>query len=226
MVHPGFGPIWGTPEDSCPRDPEKSGWMIPLEQHVLECGAMVLLGAWAMRHSSAKYLAQLRGMKMVVPASHRSWTQRLIDILLCFCLIASLALIVYHKYQGHKMAFLLQPCHVLHAFLIVIFFLPRGSGNGALCFSLYLHLLWAPLCGLIAADLTCYKQWMELQNWAAQHLMLLCIPLFFIASGRFPLYSGRNFFMLGFSMILIFHFGVLAPVSLITACNLNYMTCP
>lgn len=186
---------------------------------------MVTFG-FLFRYSYASFRSQLAAMRMVVPPSVRTRCHRLVDVVLFVTLAMSLSLIVYHKYQGHKIAFLLQPCHVLHMFLLVLFFCPRGSGTGALLFSLYLHLLWAPLLGLVAADLDVYDQRFELANWAFQHVMLLFVPLVWIATGKFPLYTGRSFFLLAHSTLTIFHFSVLLPVATITSVNLNYILCP
>jgi len=229
---PGFGPIFGNVlYDVCQPDSEKAAWLVPPHHHAIESSLVGCLTLWLLVkncRSFHKHHTHTHSPTVLdqVSAQTRSILTKVVDAVLFLVMVASLLLICYHKYQANKLVFLLQPCHVLHIMLLVILCCSRASRLGALLFNLYLHLLWGPFLGLVAADLDCYTQRFELFNWGFQHSMLLVIPIYFIATRRFPLYTGRSFFILSYCILVLFHYGVLVPVSILSSANLNYVTCP
>jgi len=153
---------------------------------------------------------------------------RFVDALCLFLLTLSAATICFHKYHGQKMAFLFQPCHVLHAFLIYTMTLPRGSKKGAICLGIYLCNLSAPFLGTVAVDLSCYTQRFEALNWGVQHISMMLVPLWLVASQRFgprPL-GGLALFGTAFTAQCILHFPFLVIFSVLSSSNLNYVLCP
>jgi len=118
--------------------------------------------------------------------------------------------IARHKFHGAKMAYLLQPCHVLPLLLLFIVQLPRGSPLGAVLLSVYLHSLSGPLLGTVGVDLSCYTQLLEAVNWGVQHVSLLVVPLHLLASrfgGRN--HSGLAVCTLSFAAMVLFRFAAL-----------------
>ena len=153
---------------------------------------------------------------------------RLVDSLCVVLLAVSLGTILYHKWRGNKLAYLLQPCHVSHLLLLCIMLAPRESSWGGVAFGSYSHLLIGPLLGMVGVDLECYPQPFEALNWGVQHALLLLVPLHLVLSRRFAVarYSGPAFFAASFFVMCLFHYAVLVPVSLLSGTNLNYMLCP
>lgn len=108
-----------------------------------------------------------------------------------------------------KVGFLLQPCHVCHVLLILTLALPRGPGAGALCFNYYIHWLFSPFLGLVAAELDCYQQRFELANWFVQHALLMVAPVVLVRSRRHPTATGARFFFHAFALAVLYHFAIL-----------------
>ena len=228
--------------DKCPADSEFGAWFLTPQQHLLEFLSINLAFAYlaylayhlyapstshAVHRKQTKQptaAGQQRKATATEPPSTATW---LLNHTLVFLLSLSYALMVIHKYREERLWFLLQPCHVLHLLLMRIIMLPPSSTTAIFCFNLYLHLLFSPFLGLVAADLTCYNQPYELANWCLQHLLLLAIPLLFLLPpSRYPLVTGRAFFLLCFSIEVLYHSLLLYPVALITGFNLNYVLCP
>ena len=230
--------------DRCPADSEFGAWFLTPQQHLIEFvainGAFAYLAYLAYQlyyaPSSASPAVQRKPTKQPTeagqqrralvsePPSTASW---LLNHVLVFLLSLSYAMMVIHKSREDRLWFLLQPCHVLHLLLLRIITMPPSSTTAIFLFNLYLHLLFSPFLGLVAADLTCYTQPYELANWCLQHLLLLAIPLLFLLPpSRFPLVTGRAFFFLCFSIEVLYHSLLLYPAALLTGYNLNYVLCP
>ncbi len=152
----------------------------------------------------------------------RSWW----DLALLVVAIPSIALIVAHKASRSRMWFLFQPCHVLHCLLIGLLLLPPGENIGMLMFNHYIHWLFGPFMGLVAADLACYTQAYELENWFIQHVLLLAAPMILVATRKYPLISTKRFFFHSVTVMTVYHYLVLEFVSLYSMMNLNFMMCP
>lgn len=161
-------------------------------------------------------------------ATHPSALVRVLDVLLGGLLLLSACTVLVHKWNASKLPFLLQPCHLLHAFMLYLLSLPRGSDKGAVLLSVYLHLLCAPFLGTVAVDMSCYKQRFEALNWGVQHGMLLFMPFYLLATRRFGsrVHSGAAIFGTSFSVFVMLHWLVFVPVSALTGANINYTICP
>ena len=228
--------------DKCPDDPEIGGWFLSPQQHLIEFLAINTAFACLAYYTYKQYAAdsthavhrkqtkqptaggQQRRAAVSGPPSTATW---LLNHTLVFLLALSYSLMVIHKYRINRLWYLLQPCHVLHLVLIRIIMLPPSSTVAIFGFNVYLHLLFSPFLGLVAADTTCYHQPYEWANWCLQHSLLLAIPLLFLLPpSRFPLVTGRAFFLLCFSIEVLYHSLLLYPVALATSFNLNYVLCP
>ena len=224
----------------CPEDPELGAWFLSPQQHLME---------FFVTNAAFLYLAYLAYHMYTSSPSHSLLTHRvkaptrqgqqrlhsfsssiptpLLSHLQVFLLALSYSLLFIHKWREDRLWFLLQPCHVLHLLLMYITTLPPSTPRAIFLFNLYLHLLFSPLLGLVAADLSCYTQHLELFNWGLQHVLLLLIPLFSLwPPSRYPLLTGLPFFLLCFSIEVLFHSAVLTPAALWTGYNLNYVLCP
>ena len=228
--------------DKCPTDPEIGAWFLSPQQHLLELlsvnSAFAYLAylTYHLYASNSSPTVHRKQTKQPTPAGQQrraavseppSTGTWLLNHTLVFLLSLSYAMMVIHKWREDRLWFLLQPCHVLHLLLVRIIMLPPSSTAAIFLFNVYLHLLFSPFLGLVAADLTCYNQPFELANWCLQHLLLLAIPLLFmLPPSRFPLVTGKAFFLLCFSIEVLYHSLLLYPAALLTSYNLNYVLCP
>ena len=228
--------------DKCPDDPEIGGWFLSPQQHLIEFLSINIAFAYVayltfhLYASNSTHIVDRKQTRQPTPSGRQrhaaaseplSTATWLLNHVLVFLLALSYSLMVIHKYRIDRLWYLLQPCHVLHLLLIRLIMLPPSSTVAIFSFNLYLHLLFSPFLGLVAADTTCYHQPYELANWCLQHLLLLAIPLLFmLPPSRFPLITGRAFFFLCFSIEVLYHSLILYPVALLTSYNLNYVLCP
>lgn len=162
--------------DTCPDNSEFGGWAIPLDHHIAEFVVVNLFGAWAFWWSLRKL--SLRKTWKSINRGTRSKLQRA-DYIILASLVASYALMFWHKYNDNQLWFLLQPCHCLHIMLMITIVIGNGF-VGTILFNIFLHLMFSAFLGLVAADLTCYEQPLELENWFIQHVLLNVLPLFYI----------------------------------------------
>jgi len=79
---------------------------------------------------------------------------------------------------------------------------------------------------MVAADLSCYTQFLELQNWFVQHALLLCVPMYLLYLERYPIIAGRTIFLFSYALEFAAHAVVFIPVSLAVGFNINYTICP
>ena len=222
----------------CPADPELGAWFLTPEQHVVElllanlsflCVAYFTYQLYTStpHHSLARQpkktppTSQAQQRLAQSPPSPTLWSYAQV-----FLLAFSYTLLLIHKWREDRLWFLLQPCHVLHLLLLYTTTLPPTSTRAIFLFNLYLHLLFSPFLGLVAADLSCYTQPLELFNWGLQHVLLLLLPLVaLLPPASFPLMTGVPFFLLSFSIEVLFHSAILTPAALATGYNLNYVLC-
>ena len=230
----------------CPADPELGAWFLSPTQHLVEmlvassASAYVAYIGYSMYKSSSlsQHSRQLQQQPQSAQAEQRlrhtasapslsPTSSSLYTHVLVFLLSLSWAILFIHKSRIDRLWFLLQPCHVLHLLLIYTVTLPPSSPRAIFLFNLYLHLLFSPFLGLVAADLSCYKQPLELANWCAQHALLLLTPLIaLLPPASYPLLTGTPFFLLCFSLEVLYHALVLSPLALYSTFNLNYVLCP
>lgn len=224
------------PVGKCPADSEDGAWFLPPSQHLLEGSIFIVLCLVTLVVSGRKFHRQLRAEEREAVAAGVAVRKpdpptklvRFFDVLFTSILFISACTVVYHKWHGiNKLPYLLQPCHLLHAFLLYILTLPRGSSQGAVLLSIFLHELSAPFLGTVAVDLSCYKQRFEALNWGVQHGMLLLVPLHLLATRRFGnrVHGGPALFCFSFAAMTLLHYLVLVPASVVTGTNLNYVLC-
>jgi len=208
--------------DTCSaEDCELAGWFLTPNHHLME-GLLtnLLLILMVIRTWPPK------GVKPSQWWPRNDGKRTPLDWFLLIATICSLSMVVYHKSQEGRLWFLLQPCHTLQALMIVTMMLGSQSRLAVLLFNLYLNMFFSPFLGMVAADLSVYSQWMELESWAVQHALLCLLPFFFIATRRFPVINSGRFMVFAFTLEMFFHFGVLLPLSIFSGFNLNYMMCP
>ena len=221
----------------CPDDPEFGAWSLTPEQHVVEFLlanlSFLTLAYFAYHlytstphHSLARQPTSSPTTQAQQRHSHASTPHTAWSYVQVFLLTLSYTLLVIHKYRSDRLWFLLQPCHVLHLLLLYLTTLPPASTTAMFLFNLYLHLLFSPFLGLVAADTSCYQQPLEYFNWGLQHVLLLLLPLIsLLPPSSYPLLTGTPFFLLAFSIEVLYHSAILTPAALATGFNLNYVLC-
>ena len=231
----------------CSDDPELGGWFLSPTQHLVEiivassASAYVAYTAYSMYQTSS-LSQQSRQLQQQKPQSAQAeqrlrhtasapslspTSSSLYTHVLVFLLSLSWAILFIHKWRLDRLWFLLQPCHVLHLLLIYTVTLPPSSPRAIFLFNVYLHLLFSPFLGLVAADTSCYHQYLEWANWCGQHALLLLTPMVaLLPPASYPLLTGLPFFLLCFSLEVLYHSLILSPFALYSNMNLNYVLCP
>jgi len=218
-----------TLPETCPDNAEGGAWHLKPFQQLWEAGLTALISTMPMVWFWGKFRTQLRReARTAAPLLPPSLFVRLVDVILLVVMIVSAATVIYHKWAGNKLSFLLQPCHVLHSLLLFLLTLPRGSDTGAVLLAVYLNSLSAPFLGTVAVDLSCYTQRFEALNWGVQHVMLLVAPLYLLATRRFGshVHSSAALFHASYFAMALLHYGILIPFSMWTTTNINYVLCP
>ncbi|KNE57352.1 hypothetical protein AMAG_03072 [Allomyces macrogynus ATCC 38327] len=150
-----------------------------------------------------------------------------VDLALVAVLAASLALVWYHKGNSGTRIFLLQPCHVSMVTLIIMMLWSPMSSVPHVVFNVYLHTMWGTLLAIFSPDLRDNKQFLEVENFWFEHYALLITPLIITYNNRlvaFP--ASRDLALASFLFKALYHSFVLAPVSLRSGNNLNYLLMP
>ena len=151
-----------------------------------------------------------------------------------------------------RIAYLLQPCHLLNLFLCVLSVdsIALNSSWAAPLFHFYLCTMYGAILAVATPDtaglvsgpnLKCegmhraegtpcsLSTWrpFEVESFWAQHITLLALPMVWIARRRFPIYSSELYITLWtWCLFFLIHITVFVPVSLVSGRNINYMTAP
>jgi hypothetical protein len=151
-----------------------------------------------------------------------------------------------------RIAYLLQPCHLLNLFLCVLSVdsLALNSSWAAPLFHFYLCTMYGAILAVATPDTAglvsgpnwncegmhrtentpcTWSSWRpyEVESFWAQHVTLLALPLIWIARRRFPIYSSDMYITLWtWCLFFLIHVVVFVPVSLFSGRNINYMTAP
>jgi len=208
------------PPPPCPEDSEWGAWFLTPRRHLVEAIVCNLIFIPVLIKSFEWSAVHDRVTRPKKKSIHDFGMKIFFIALVC-----SFIVMMIHKHNENKLFYMLQPCHLAHATLLFMYICPSEWLAGQL-FNIYLHWLFSPILGMVAADLSCYDQFLELTNWFVQHFLLLVYPLYLIKIKRYPLVSGRGIFWFSYSLELLMHMDVFLPASLIKNFNVNYMVCP
>jgi hypothetical protein len=251
-----------------PAEAQLGGWFLHPFHHLIEGIILTIVLSWMIARSLRTEptislpARKIRTADGVIIGGQRSLQDRVLFIVL----IISYGFIFWHKWEIDRVGYLLQPCHLLHLFLICLNCLPpqklplpspsvatitfrkENQNNhdnhnsitehqhkhkheypmsiATYLFNIYLHLIFGTLLGLVAADLSIYTQFFELENWFIQHFLLTLLPLYYIGIGRYDILSGWGIFLLSYGSLFLAHVIIFVPASLLTGLNVNFVMCP
>lgn len=147
----------------------------------------------------------------------------MLQVLCWACAAATL----FYKGSTGRLIYLLQPCHLSNALLLLLTLLPRGSRLATWLFFFNLHTAYGTWMAVLMPDLKNLILPGEVLYFFTQHGMLLALPAVWLVRRRYALFAhSARLTTLMWALFALLHFGVLLPVSLMTNTNINYMMMP
>uniref|UniRef100_A0A7E4V8T1 Ferric oxidoreductase domain-containing protein n=1 Tax=Panagrellus redivivus TaxID=6233 RepID=A0A7E4V8T1_PANRE len=125
--------------------------------------------------------------------------------------------------------FLFNPCHVATSLQLVLLWLGRDDPRVTQLFRFSNYVMPGAFFAIAFPILNTRLIIGEVLIYFVQHLLILVIPVYLIFLGghyRPESYYNSGWPIFGMSTILMYHFAVLQPLSLMTDVNLNCMLCP
>ncbi|CAD5234338.1 unnamed protein product [Bursaphelenchus xylophilus] len=125
--------------------------------------------------------------------------------------------------------FFLNPCHITTSLQLLLLKMPENHPLTTQLFRLNMYTMPGALIALAFPILNTRQMIGEVFIYFLQHTLIVLVPLYLIyLGGAFLPESGSNYAWPIFSMslILLYHFLVLQPISFMTHVNLNCILCP
>eukprot|EP01137_Pigoraptor_chileana_P002385 Opistho-2@41157 len=200
-------------------------WFLSPRQHVIE---FIVYNAFFLTifFVLSKRLTAKGGAYYFIEVDARR-KRTIVEHLATLSLLVTLGYTLYFKYLRGGTLFLLQPCHISLAILIVLSFAPAGWKGAHLLFNMYFYWMWGAILALAFPDLRDYEDPVEIFFFFFEHYLLVVIPFVFYAVGRFEILEPTLAITLcAFSVKAIYHSIVLESLALYTGLNLNYLMSP
>lgn len=170
----------------------------------------------------AHYAAAKKEVVIEVPA--RDYKMNVVDHLIGGMLVAIMAINIYTRVTRGVGHWLVQPCHYLTALLIGTTY---SSSTDARLFWFYLYAHWQGYFAFFGGDLSWYVNAAELYAFWLQHILMVLVPLYYLAVGRFNTrHSSFTFFLTVYTFTVVYHSLVLIPVGYFTTTDFDNMLCP
>ena len=141
--------------------------------------------------------------------------------------------IVAYKLPSGRVAYLAQPCHLQNFLLVGLMptgwhadAAPHSDTTAARIFHFFLSTWYSALLALATPDLRGQTMFLEIENFFAQHWLLLLLPTLWLLRRRFTLYAGVHPWVLCWLVFWLAHLDVFVPVSLASGRNINYVLVP
>lgn len=130
------------------------------------------------------------------------------------------------KLAGRSMIFALNPCHVQTALQIYLLAAKPTKTSTAL-FRIQMCNLNGPFLAYIFPEVEGRTYPFEQATYWIQHGLLYIIPIYILRTGAYIIEDTRDFkwSRIGTSFMLLYHFGILSPLSILTGINLDHMLC-
>ncbi|GAA5803644.1 hypothetical protein HPULCUR_009127 [Helicostylum pulchrum] len=216
------------PEETDWTDSTKGSWYLHPRQHGIE----FLILSTGFSSASYYYLTKIldpssttwQALSSFKPVGPATVTEKL----LIASLLGSFGLTAVHKVLRKNKLFMLQPCHMSAALLLITLANPNKSSIVTnLLFNIYLYTQWGAIGALAFPDLRDHYLVGETFNFFAEHALILAAPVYMIYSGRYlVLPASRNMALLSFSIYSFFHSPILHVCALKSGLNLNYLFSP
>jgi len=217
-----FGAIVYSLNTSLPIIPDetskvKSSWFLAPEQHFIE---FTIISLW-IGHWFKNFLTN--GIDaFVLPEDYEPKPIDNIDIALSVAILLHGIAILTFKLMRDRVWFMLQPCNIT-TWMLVWMCVSR-SEYCVWGFNLYLHTMWGSWLGFVAADLRDYNNKIEICSFFTMHILIIGIPYVWIARGSLPVYDFAIYD--SFMLMIILHWWIYLPVSMLSGWHINYMMQP
>lgn len=134
---------------------------------------------------------------------------------------------LYYKIKTKTGIFMLQPCHVTHFLQLLILKFNEKSSLVLQLFRLQMYFIPGAFLATIFPALG-ERSLFEIGIFYVQHFLIILVPIFLIASGRFipEKFTNFTYAAFGYAAFVLYHYVVLQPLSYVTLANINYMLCP
>lgn len=184
--------------------------------------------------------------------SFRSGLQRFLApldyVTRALCVVTLVATFAYKVPTG-RWPFMLQPCHWLCSILVYLCFVkdeepafPPSSSKGkggkggaagarhcsinAQLFNFFLNCIYGPIAALLVPDMRGLDLPGEQFNFWLEHVVLVLLPVIWIARRRFDIIGGAPFTFMSWCVFWVIHGVFLIPVSVVTGSNIDYVLAP
>ncbi|KAJ1501369.1 hypothetical protein HMI54_010035 [Coelomomyces lativittatus] len=207
----------------------QGSWYLSPKQHAIEFILYNFFFSYGIEHFLAKALAKnTPTYNALKKAMKEAPTRRSrLDILFLILLCSSLSLVVIYKLYRKTTIFLLQPCHVSMASLILLLLYNPKKEAPHIGFNIYLHTIWGTILALLVPDLRDCDLFFERYNFWIEHLLLLITPVYILLKRRLALFPlTPNLAFAAFFFKALYHSLLLSLVSLIFGVNVNYLLLP
>eukprot|EP00040_Diaphanoeca_grandis_P019165 m.100988 g.100988 ORF g.100988 m.100988 type:complete len:307 (-) comp27294_c0_seq1:70-990(-) len=195
----------------------KSSWFIDPEQTFLEFTGVSL---WILSYLYGYFTMGIRGW--APSEGHVPKPVDNVDLALAAIVFVHGAAIFTFKMMRGRVWFMLQPCN-LSTWMLLWICVSRTE-TATWWFNFYIHGMWGSWLGLMAADLRDYNNNLEIMFFITMHVLIIGLPYLWIARGTFPIYESRNYDI--YMMMMLLHFWIYLPVSLLSGWHINYMMQP
>ncbi|KAI7866920.1 uncharacterized protein EV154DRAFT_432580 [Mucor mucedo] len=218
----------GVPDETDWKDSTKGSWYLHPRQHAIEFFFLSTGFAAASYYFLTKVLdpssTTWKLLSSFTPIGPATRTEKLLFV----SLLGSFSLTAIHKVIRKNKLFMLQPCHMSAALLLLTLANPNKSSVATnLLFNIYLHTQWGALAALLFPDLRDHYLTGETFNFFAEHILILVAPAYMIYSGRYLVMpASKNMALLSFCIYGFFHSPVLHICALKSGQNLNYAFSP
>jgi TMEM164 family len=209
--------------------PEEGVWYLSAEQHVFEFllyllfyGYVVWTSLPTLAHSSTLRDASsdLLGVERRKSLQH---FDRFLGLLGVACFAVTVALKLSKPHPVFQLHYLLQPCHVLTVMFVMLCWLPSSSRVAHMVYNAYSCCFVSTVFALASPDLR-GRPPLEILHFWLLHWLLLVLPFYMEATRKFVLRPGNIF--AHFSIMSLYHFAFLCPVTLAVGGNMNYLLQP
>ncbi|ETW04180.1 hypothetical protein, variant 1 [Aphanomyces invadans] len=123
-----------------------------------------------------------------------------------------------------RVAYMLQPCHVLTATIAILSVLPGRWAN--YIFQVMVTLTWSSVVAMAFPDLSDYTHKGDMFNYWYEHALILVLPIALSRCGRFTYLGNWHFIVLGYATTGLYHCVCLQIAALATNVNVATMASP
>eukprot|EP00041_Stephanoeca_diplocostata_P012415 m.207898 g.207898 ORF g.207898 m.207898 type:complete len:332 (+) comp18948_c0_seq3:145-1140(+) len=130
--------------------------------------------------------------------------------------------ILYFKVTRRRHFYLLQPCNTW--IFILTYLTVARTQTATRLFNFYLHTMWGSWIGMLVCDLRDYHSRVEIGFFFCNHIVLVTMPIVYLARQTFPLYAPDAYSC--YVVFAIQHWWIFLPVSIISGWHIQMMTHP